>query len=653
MTLAYSARQLAALTLPDWPTTKRGIAKLAVSEQWMYVPASRGARLFDVASLPPWRQQQLARATAVASTQLEVELRGSARFETVASKPPSLVQKGIERARILRAAHERIEHGMSTVESYELAGREANETPRTIFRWAKLVRGCPPAEWAALLVPAYKSASDLAPIHADAWNVLLSDFHRPSRPAFAACYDRLVELAKKHPEWGTIPSVDSLARRYRREVPREATIIRRDGVEAFERVLPKQQRDKSMLRALEWANSDGHRCDVFVAWPSDTGETIIVRPVLVAWQDIFSGKFLSWRIDVTENEDLVRLAFADMVRDWGVPRKITVDNGHAYAGKRMTGGYLGRHRFAWRPEEPEGIYKAFGLDAHFSKPYSGRSKPIERAWRDLVERVAKHPICAGAYSGSKPTNKPEDYRSHAVPLATFVALVRTEVEAHNARSGRESPVCRGRSFDEVFLESYRDPSNVIRRATAAQIEHLMLPVDNVRVRKDVAVIHFLGNRFHAPELVALRGETVSVRFDPMRVHDGLLVFRPGELQPVCRAACMGREGFGSLEAARKSARATNALLKAEKAKAKALGTIPAHELGAEMLGLPRASSKRPSPKVIEGQFGRAPVPAAPAAPAAPKKAMSRAELAKLTGDLVLELGAEARELLPRRRAENG
>jgi putative transposase len=648
MTLAYSARQLAALNLPNWPSTKFGIAKLARREGWSYLPSSRGAMLFDVASLPEWRQQQIARATAVHASQLEGEVRGSTRFPELAAKPAALRNTGIERARILREAQERIEHGMPIMEAYELAARESGETPRTIFRWAKRVRGCPVGEWPALLVPAYKSASSLAPIHADAWNAFLSDYHRPSRPAFQACYDRLVALAVKHPEWGPLPSVDSLARRYRREVPRQTTIIRRDGAEAFEKALPAQQREKSMLRALDWVNSDGHRCDVFVAWPSATGEPAIVRPILVAWQDVYSGKILSWRIDVTENEDVVRLAFADMVRDWGIPRKATVDNGHAFAGKRMTGGYLGRHRFAWRPEEPEGIYKAFGLEMHFSKPYNGRAKPIERAWRDLVERVAKHPICQGAYTGNKVSAKPEDYRSHAVALETLVELVRTEVETHNAHAGRESPVCRGRSFDETFLASYRDPSNVIRRATAEQIEHLMLPVDNVYVRKDVACIHFLGNRFHAPELVALRGQTVSVRFDPMRVHDGLLVFRPGELRPVCRAACIAPVGFGSTDAARRDARARAALVKAEKARAAALGTIPAHQLGAEMLGLAKPT-KRPSPKVIEARFGR--TAPAPATGTAPTKTLSAAERERIAHEEILALGAIARELQPRRIAE--
>jgi hypothetical protein len=37
----------------------------------------------------------------------------------------------------------RIEHGMPVMEAYELAARESGETPRTIFRWAKRVRGCP------------------------------------------------------------------------------------------------------------------------------------------------------------------------------------------------------------------------------------------------------------------------------------------------------------------------------------------------------------------------------------------------------------------------------------------------------------------------------------------------------------------------------
>ncbi|HOK71525.1 MAG TPA: hypothetical protein PLM83_08745, partial [Bacillota bacterium] len=39
-------------------------------------------------------------------------------------------------------------------------------------------------------------------------------------------------------------------------------------------------------------------------------------------------------------------------------------------------------------------------EVHWTTPYHGQSKPIERAWKTLCEEVSKHPKFAGALSDS-------------------------------------------------------------------------------------------------------------------------------------------------------------------------------------------------------------------------------------------------------------
>jgi len=74
-------------------------------------------------------------------------------------------------------------------------------------------------------------------------------------------------------------------------------------------MFPAQRRDRSALHAMEVVNCDGHKIDVTCVWPDGTKG----RPVIWAFQDVYSGKTLSWRVDRTENTDSFRLAFADMV----------------------------------------------------------------------------------------------------------------------------------------------------------------------------------------------------------------------------------------------------------------------------------------------------------------------------------------------------
>jgi hypothetical protein len=110
---------------------------------------------------------------------------------------------------------------------------------------------------------------------------------------------------------------------------------------------------------------------------------------------------------------------------------------------------------------------ALGVKTHWTLPYRGSSKPIERAWRDLCEYVAKHPAMAGAYTGNKPTAKPDSYRERAIPIDEFRAHVDREIAAHNARQGRATETAKGRSFDATFAESYAQ--NPATEVTAEQL----------------------------------------------------------------------------------------------------------------------------------------------------------------------------------------
>ena len=61
---------------------------------------------------------------------------------------------------------------------------------------------------------------------------------------------------------------------------------------------------------------------------------------------------------------------------------------------------------------------------------------IERAWRELADRICRSAPCAGAYTGNSPANKPANYRERAVPWDEFEKIVARGVAAHNARASR-------------------------------------------------------------------------------------------------------------------------------------------------------------------------------------------------------------------------
>ncbi len=463
--------------------------------------------------------------------------------------------KGAERARIVRAVVDLAEHaGISFAEAAQVVGRQERVSVSNINNWYYGRRGKPGArhyhrsDWPAVLTDGYVGRTKTAECDPAAWDFFKADYLRPEAPAANACYERLLRAAEAR-GW-PVPSVATLLRRIARELPRQAVVLAREGEQALLRLYPAQERDHAVFHAMEAVNADGHKFDLFVRWPD--GE--IVRPVMVAWQDIFSAKILSHRVDKTENTDAVRLSFGDMVERYGIPQHAYLDNGRGFASKWMTGGVANRYRFKVKEEEPTGIMINMGVDPHWATPYHGQAKPIERAFRDLAEYVSKHPAFAGAYTGNRPDAKPENYGSKAVPLDLFLRVLDEEIRAHNARTGRRSHVCQLRSFDEAFLESYQ--RHAITRATEEQRRLWLLAAEGVRASSGNGEVRLqvdTRNRYWSEVLSEYAGQPLTVRFDPQRLHDEVHVYTLGG-QYIGRAECIARVGFNDSEAARELSR---------------------------------------------------------------------------------------------------
>src|SRR3546814_18700036 len=98
---------------------------------------------------------------------------------------------------------------------------------------------------------------------------------------------------------------------------------------------------------------------------------------------------------------------------------------------------------------------ALGITIHWAKPYRGQSKPIERGFRDLCDAVAKHPAFEGAYTGTRPDAKPENYGSKAADLDTFLRVWNEGMAAHTERLGALPEKAWGRlSVKPGFEASY-------------------------------------------------------------------------------------------------------------------------------------------------------------------------------------------------------
>lgn len=619
----WSAAEIADAALPDLPPTRQGVEKLIKRQGWRESGQARkregrgGGWEYHWSLFP-------VRARRVILPPLESDAKGAARagrdeawawFEGL---PAPVQEKARVRLDVLQRVEALVGHGDAKLRAVQLVGKALDIPPRTIWAWFALIDGVRVDDRLPYLAPKHRAVpARAAQVHADPdwWNTLKSDYLRPAKRSFAVCYRAACTVAEAK-GWVTLPE-RTARRRFEDEVSRFTITLCRDGLDALKRLYPPQVRDKSALRPLEVVNADFHKFDVFVEWPRERGQTepaYIGRPQMVAFQDVYSGRILAWRVDQAPNALAVQLAAGDMIEAWGIPEHVLLDNGREFAAKALTGGAPTRYRFKVREDDVPGLFVSLGCEIHWATPYAGQSKPIERAFRDMCDAIAKDPRFDGAYTGPNPMAKPEDYGSRAVPLEQFLAVLAEGIEEHNTRANRRSEVAMGRSFAEVFDEAYATAP--IRKATEAQRRLWLLGAEKLRADTRTGVVRFMKNEFWAPWMGEIAGQPLIARFDPADFMAGLHLYS-AENAYLGHAPIKVATGFLDMEEARTHAKARRDWMNAEKEAARKHRRYTAVQLGVDLNGLPPAApGVAPAAKVVRGAFGagrtdRRAVPAAP------------------------------------------
>ena len=581
----FSAADLAAENLPGMPDTASGISMKAQTSGWPTRPREgRGGGVeYPLAALPILAQSALALREARAPE--PVAGRGEW-LDRQTEKAKARARRKVEALEAVRAL---ALSGQTKVLAMQLVAHQMQVTVSTLYNWEGAIKFEARTDWMPLLAPKHVGGGREAECSDEAWDMLRADWLRLERPSFTSCYRRLVAAAAER-GW-TLPAARTLERRLL-ALPTAVQVVAREGVDALKRMYPAQARDRSVFHALEAVNADGHKWDVFVKWPDGT----IGRPLMVAFQDLYSGKFLSWRIDRSENKECVRLAFGDMVNEFGIPDHCYLDNGRSFASKWLTAGVRNRFRFKIRDEDPVGIFTQLGVQIHWTTPYAGQSKPIERAFGDLARDLAKHPRFAGAYVGNSPMAKPENYGSSAVPLDVFIQVIGEGIAEHNARQGRKATVCAGRSFDATFAESYA--ISAIRKAAPEHRRLWLLAAENVLVGRRDGAIELLGNRYWAEFLHQQMGDRVVIRFDPETLQDDLHVYRLDGAY-LGAAPCVAAVGFNDVNAARLHNQARKAWIRGAKDMAAAERKMTLDQIAA--MAPEPAATTAPETKVVRLQ----------------------------------------------------
>lgn len=602
----FTAAELAELKLPGLPASKRKVNERAAKERWALQADSDGMPLararqargggmeYHISVLPSAARTALVRrriAIACEPADDSAPIRQSALWSWYEAQSDKVKAEAERRAAIIAQVDVLIDAGVKPSNAVPAVAMGEKVGASTLWGWLSLVEGVPPADRLPQLAPRRKGGGRAAEVDEDLWSIIVSDYLRPSRPTFSSCYARLEDIAAERGL--SLPTEKTLKRKLEREIDGRLIVARRHGTDALKLMIPQQRRTVAHMHAMDWVNIDGHKFDVFVrrkgAKPGDKP----IRPVMVAIQDVFSRKILAWRIGESESAVLTRLAFADLFRDYGIPGHCLLDNGRAFASKWITGGAPTRFRFKIRDHEPTGLLTALGIKTRWAKPYHGQAKPIERAFRDLADVVARAPDTEGAWTGNRPDAKPENYNEKALDWDVFVALADRIIKKHNAKRGRRTETANGQSFDEVFAASYA--TSQIRKASPEQLRIALLLGEQVRTHRKSGEITLVGNRYWAPELSQIAGKLVTIRFDPENLHAPIHVYnQAGEF--LVTAELIADVGFDTMAAARTRAKADRDIVKLARELAKRQELRDAAELAALQPGA--ADAPLPEPKIV-------------------------------------------------------
>ncbi len=596
----WTTDALAASGLPDVPETRRGVDDMVRRDDWRAHPqfarrrAGRGGGWEYHWKLFPLRAQTaLLKAAATGHGPDELAMGRGEAWAWFDGLPEKVKAEARDRLRVIQQV-EQLAGPLGKFVAVASVAREAKVGRSTIWTWYALIEGVDPADWLPYLAPRHRAAkgrrakAECSPQFLD-W--LKAGFLRLGGPSFAASYDDAVAICKRQ---GLTYLAPRTARRWMdANVPYVTQVFAREGERGLAKCFPPQIRDRSTLTALEGVNADCHKIDVFVQWP---GIEKPVRPQIAAFQDLYSNKILSWRVDLDPNKVAVMSAFGELIETYGVPKHCLFDNGHEFANKWLTGGTPTRFRFKVREDDPLGVLPLLGIKVHWATPAHGQAKPIERGFRDFAGRIAKDPRFAGAYVGNRPDAKPEDYGSRAIPLAEFLAVLEERVRDHNARPGRLTDTAKGRSFDDTFAESYA--SAPIRKATPEQHRLWLMGQEKRTLHRTHGSLNLFKNGYWADWMNEHAGEDILARFDPENLHAGVHIYTlaGGYLG---QAECREKVGFFDLVGARLHAKVQRARRKAEKQLLDAMRPVSVQDLARELDAAPRPETPLVEAKVVE------------------------------------------------------
>lgn len=275
-------------------------------------------------------------------------------------------------------------------------------------------------------------------------------------------------------------------------------------------------RDWDRVRPGQCYFADTRTMDQWIRVPDGKGGWEAERPDVTFIMDAASWYCVGF--DTTggsANSDMIRNVFARACVEHGRPEIFYVDNGKDYNKQGFT-----------TPVEIEKkqlcIIKSLGIKLVNSKPYMGRSKTVERRFKEDAQNFDKR---QPSYCGNAPGDAPDGAELYTKPenvmllptLGQFNEMFEKEIEKfhHRPMGGH----LKGKTPHEAFNSPDR-----LRRAPMSNQElylALLMPEPQVRQVNHGGCVNVNRIRYYAPELFGKEKSKVIIKssyLEPGRIH---------------------------------------------------------------------------------------------------------------------------------------
>ena len=336
-------------------------------------------------------------------------------------------------------------------------------------------------------------------------------------PSLKSCWQQTVGYAMRtdNIKKSDMPSYVSFKRRLDKEVPETSIYLARKGYTAWNRKYGNYiDRDYSKINCGEVWVSDHAQIDV--ACISPEGKTVF--PWVTAWRDYKSGKWLGWVLQCgNPNSDRIFQTFYYAAERYGLPKDVIIDNGKDYRSRDFAGGRK-NIKVETNQIKTTSMLDELNVKVHFALPYNAQTKPIERDFLKIKEKLSKH--CIG-YRGGNVVERPEkladeirtgkvmDFERFKKIFDLYIINVFNKMESDGKNLNGQ---CPDELFNQEFKEKIVTTKDALKLFCTRTSRNFTIGRNGIKDKE-------LGITYWADWMLSHTGEKVYLRRDPQNYKE--------------------------------------------------------------------------------------------------------------------------------------